>query len=127
MLSAALWYYRNFEGQQSLHSLSLCDKMCIRDRVTGAGVQVVMVTGDGKDPAAAIAREIGLVGSRDPECAIMTSDELNRLSDEQVKRILPSLRVVARALPGDKSRLVRVAGEMGLVTGMTGDVYKRQT
>ncbi|MBC8542943.1 calcium-translocating P-type ATPase, PMCA-type [Bianquea renquensis] len=90
-------------------------------QVTGAGVQVVMVTGDGKDTAAAIAREIGLVGSRDPECAIMTSDELNRLSDEQVKRILPSLRVVARALPGDKSRLVRVAGEMGLVTGMTGD------
>lgn len=43
------------------------------------------------------------------------------LSDSEVKKRLPSIRVVARALPTDKSRLVRLAQELGLVVGMTGD------
>ena len=52
---------------------------------------------------------------------ILTSDELTKLSDEQVKNILPRLRVVARSMPQDKSRLVRLAKEANLVVGMTGD------
>jgi magnesium-transporting ATPase (P-type) len=43
------------------------------------------------------------------------------MTDAEVKRILPDLRVVARALPSDKGRLVRLSQEMGLVAGMTGD------
>ena len=53
--------------------------------------------------------------------AVLTSAELGDLSDDEVKRRLPSLRVVARALPADKSRLVRLAQELDLVAGMTGD------
>jgi magnesium-transporting ATPase (P-type) len=52
---------------------------------------------------------------------VLTSAELAELSDVRVGELLPRLAVVARALPTDKSRLVRIAQECGLVTGMTGD------
>lgn len=89
-------------------------------RVLSAGVQVVMITGDNKDTAAAIAREVGLIGPFETE-GILTSAEMAKLNDAELKEKIPSLRVVARALPTDKSRLVRLSQEMGLVAGMTGD------
>ncbi len=88
-------------------------------QVQRAGVQVVMITGDRKDTAMAIAKEAGLLKS-DTDL-VMTSDELAQLSDEELKNKLASIRVVARALPSDKSRFVRVAQELNLVVGMTGD------
>ena len=88
--------------------------------VMGAGVQVVMVTGDNRDTAVNIATKLGLV-SRGETAGIITSAALNQLNDAEVKRLLPKLRVVARALPTDKGRLVRLSQEMGLVAGMTGD------
>lgn len=88
-------------------------------KVQAAGVQVVMITGDRKETAVAIAKEAGLLTSE--EQVVLTSDELNKLSDEQLKDVLPKLRVVSRALPTDKSRLVRISQELNLVVGMTGD------
>jgi calcium-translocating P-type ATPase len=87
--------------------------------VRSAGVQVVMVTGDRKETACAIAKEAGLVTEKSD--VVWTSAELGEMSDEEVKASLSSLRVVARALPTDKSRLVRLAQELDLVVGMTGD------
>jgi magnesium-transporting ATPase (P-type) len=81
-----------------------------------------MITGDSKATATAIAREVGLINNNS-DIAI-SSDELNTLSDGEISRILPNLRVVARALPTDKSRLVRIAQNKGLVVGMTGDRCK---
>ncbi len=90
-------------------------------QVVNAGIQVVMITGDNRETAAAIAREAGLIGSGREERSVITSDELKRMSDSELKARLPGLRVVARAVPSDKSRLVGVAQQMGLVAGMTGD------
>lgn len=87
--------------------------------VQNAGIQVVMVTGDRKETAVAIAKEAGLLQSNDD--VALTSAEMAEKSDEEVKKILPHLRVVSRALPTDKSRLVRIAQELDLVVGMTGD------
>ncbi len=83
-----------------------------------AQIQVVLVTGDARDTAVTVAREVGIL---DEDGLVLTSDELNRLDDQALAQILPRLRVVARAYPQDKSRLVRVAQTLNLVVGMTGD------
>lgn len=86
--------------------------------VKKAHIQTVMVTGDNKDTAICIAKEAGLYENGD---LCITSDDLSRLHDEEVKKIIPRLKIVARAIPQDKSRLVRLSQEMDLVVGMTGD------
>ena len=78
-----------------------------------------MITGDNKETATNIAKEVGLIQSHND--LVITSSELNQKSDDEVKQILPNLRVVARSLPQDKSRLVRLSQELNLVVGMTGD------
>lgn len=87
--------------------------------VQNAGIQVVMITGDRLETAVAIAKDAGLLKSND-EMAL-SSAQLNEMSDEEVKKIIPKIRVIARALPTDKSRMVRLCQEMNLVVGMTGD------
>lgn len=87
--------------------------------VKDAGIQTVMITGDNKNTALAIAKEVGLVKGK--EDIVLTSLELSKMSDEEVKRVIPKLRVVARSLPQDKSRLIRLSQELDLVVGMTGD------
>ncbi|WP_099468614.1 calcium-translocating P-type ATPase, PMCA-type [Konateibacter massiliensis] len=87
--------------------------------VQSAGIQTVMITGDSAPTARAIAKEVGLI--RNHSDLVITSNELNAMSDSTLSNKLPNLRVVARALPSDKSRLVRIAQEKGLVVGMTGD------
>ena len=87
--------------------------------INRAGIQTVMITGDNKETAVCIGKQVGILNSKDD--IILTSDELKLMSDEKVKSILPNLKVVARSLPQDKSRLVRISQEMDLVVGMTGD------
>ncbi len=87
--------------------------------VRDAHIQTVMITGDNKETAMAIGKEIGLI-EKDSDL-IITSSDLARMDDDEVKSILPRLRIVARSLPSDKSRLVRIAQSMNLVVGMTGD------
>ena len=132
----------------------LCDELrpeakTAVDDLRGAGVQVVMITGDHPETAAAIAKEAGLfLPVRQTEkrktshhtprkskaeaqkyapyvesggAVVLTGGELAAMSDEEVLKILPRLRVVARALPTDKSRLVELSKRLGCVTGMTGD------
>ena len=93
-------------------------KQAIKE-VQNAGVQVVMITGDRKETAVAIAKEAGLLNSKSD--VALTSEELNKMSDKEVKAILPNLKVIARALTTDKSRMVKLAQELNLVCGMTGD------
>ena len=85
-----------------------------------AGIQVVMITGDKKETAKAISLEAGLI-TNEAEDIIITSSELQTMSDDEIKKILKNIKVIARALPTDKSRMVRLCQELGLVVGMTGD------
>ena len=120
----------NNANEKDFKELTLVGILLIKDEVrkeaikgielvNKAGIQTVMITGDNKDTAFCIAKEIGLVTNDND--LVLTSDELNNLSDIELKKIIPKLKVVARSLPQDKSRLVRVAKEMNLVVGMTGD------
>ncbi|MBO5032722.1 MAG: calcium-translocating P-type ATPase, PMCA-type [Lachnospiraceae bacterium] len=87
--------------------------------VQNAGIQVVMITGDRLETAVAIAKDAGLLRSNDDMA--LSSSQLNEMTDDEIKKIIPKIRVIARALPTDKSRMVRLCQEMNLVVGMTGD------
>ena len=115
------------------------------EKAQRAGIQVVMITGDRLETAVAIAKSAGLLtGSIDvirdtdiilnddgvsnisklvdgKDTVALTSAVLNKLSDEDVKSIMKKIRVIARALPTDKSRMTKLCRELGLVGGMTGD------
>lgn len=114
----------NFESLTLISMITLEDKIrreaapSVR-KLRQAGIHTVMITGDSKDTAQSIAWSCGILG--DGVDTVLTGGELQMLSDSQLKELLPRLGVVARALPADKSRLVRIAQEQELVVGMTGD------
>lgn len=87
-----------------------------------AGIQVVMVTGDAEETAVAIAREAGIF-HEEKDDIVLTHEELEALSDEELKKKLGKLKVVSRAKPLDKKRLVSVAQSMNRVAGMTGKLH----
>jgi len=103
--------------------------LCLRDNVrkdaietvhtlNQAGIQVVMVTGDAEETAVAIAKEAGILC--DESDVVLTHEMLERMSDEEVAKALPNLKVVSRAKPLDKKRLVTIAQSLDDVVGMTG-------
>lgn len=89
------------------------------NKLLEAGVKVTMVTGDVLATARAIAKEAGLITKSTDIC--ITHEELAKLSNEELIKALPNLKVVARAVPSDKERLVEVSRSIGEVVGMTGD------
>ena len=87
--------------------------------IKSAGIKPIMITGDAVDTAEAIAREVGLIDIKSN--LVLSSSDLEKLSDDEIKRKLYSIAVIARALPQDKSRMVSIIESMDLVVGMTGD------
>ena len=85
-----------------------------------AGIRVVMVTGDNAGTASSVAKECGLYRPEGGELLFDAAD-LRGMTDAELSAILPRLSVVCRAVPSDKTRLVRLAQAAGLVVGMTGD------
>lgn len=83
-----------------------------------AGIQVIEITGDCIETATAVAKECGIY--KDGDIAL-TNDEFERMSDDEVKNILPQLRVISRCSPNTKLRLVTLAQEIGRSVAMTGD------
>ncbi len=88
-------------------------------RLQKAGVDVVMITGDGPDTAKSIAVDSGILFGKRRK--IVTGVELSGMTDDEIKKELPSIAAVARAYPEDKSRLVKICMSEGLVAAMTGD------
>ncbi|MDY4186446.1 MAG: calcium-translocating P-type ATPase, PMCA-type [Candidatus Borkfalkiaceae bacterium] len=102
-----------------------CITDAVRDEVyaavnecKSAGIEVKMLTGDNLETALAVAKKIGLPHSAE-NAAIGT--EIEKLSDESLKRALPSLTVIARSTPETKLRVVKLLKEMGEVVAVTGD------
>lgn len=83
-----------------------------------AGIDVKMITGDHPLTAHAVAAKIGMIKQGDVE---MTDDEFASASDEEILKILPRLRVLSRAKPNSKMRLVELLQKQGEVVAMTGD------
>ncbi|HJB67926.1 MAG TPA: cation-translocating P-type ATPase [Candidatus Fournierella excrementigallinarum] len=87
-------------------------------RCRAAGIRPVMITGDHKDTAAAIGRQLGILQS---ESQAVTGAQLDRLSDAELARRAPSFSVYARVQPQHKVRIVQAWKRLGCVTAMTGD------
>ncbi len=87
--------------------------------IENAKIHIVMITGDALETSKNIGREIGLIKSDSD--LVLTSKELATMSDEDVKKIYKDIKIIARALPTDKSRLVKIGQSLKEVVGMTGD------
>ena len=117
-------------NKEELKDLVFDALVCIKDElrkeakegislIKSAGINPIMITGDNINTAKRVAKEVGIIDDNNDLC--LTSDELNRLSDSELKSKINNLKVVARALPNDKSRLVKILEEQNQIVGMTGD------
>ncbi len=95
--------------QEATDAIEVCKK---------AGISVVMITGDHRDTAAAIAREIGVIedGGR-----VLTGPELEKLSESEFEDIVEEVKVYARVFPEQKVRIVEALQKKDNVVSMTGD------
>ena len=118
------------EDRETLNNLTLLGFVILADEirenvidgiemVNKASIHTIMITGDNKETAVSIAKELRLINSSDD--LVITSDNLNKMTDNEIIKVFDKIKVIARAMPQDKSRLVDIAKSMDLVVGMTGD------
>jgi Ca2+-transporting ATPase len=86
-----------------------------------AGINVVMVTGDHRLTAVAVARELNLLGEEEEQGKVLTGEELEKLSDQQLAGVVQNIVIYARVLPEHKTRIVKAWKAKGQVVAMTGD------
>ena len=86
-----------------------------------AGIQVVMVTGDHRLTAVAVAKELNLLGEDEEEGKVLTGAELGKLSDEQLADMVEKVVIYARVSPEHKVRIVKALKAKGRLVAMTGD------
>ena len=80
-----------------------------------SGIRVIMITGDHRETAKAIATEIGLIGEA------LTGEQLDGMSDEQLEKAVKDINVYARVSPGFKMRIISLLKKQGHIVAMTGD------
>lgn len=90
-------------------------------RCQSAGISVKMITGDSLLTAVQIASQIGIITQEDTESAFIRGKQLRQMDDETAKSALKQIKVIARARPQDKQRIVRLLQEQGEVVAVTGD------
>jgi len=95
--------------EEAIEANRLCKK---------AGIKTVMITGDHKLTAIAVAKEIGIL---EEGGIVLTGEELNRMSDDEFEEIVEDVKVYARVSPEHKLRIVRALKKKGHIVAMTGD------
>lgn len=90
----------------------------VLENIKLAGIDTIMITGDDALTAKSIAMELGMI---DGDSLVLTHDDLEKLDDDEIIQNYKRIKVIARALPKDKSRVASVLETHGLVVGMTGD------
>lgn len=88
------------------------------EEIKSAGINLIMITGDDVNTATSIAKELNML---DSDSLILTHDDLERIDDDFIVRNYSKIKVIARALPKDKSRISSVLEKSNIVVGMTGD------
>lgn len=117
-------------SSKKLSALTYTGLLLIKDQIrkttkeaittlNNAQINTIMVTGDALNTAISIAKETNII-SNSQDIAI-TSSDFNKLSSTELINLYPHLKVIARALPQDKSRLVTILENNSLIVGMTGD------
>ncbi|MBE7479419.1 MAG: cation-transporting P-type ATPase [Polyangiaceae bacterium] len=113
--------------------LTLLGFLCLEDplraevpdavaRCRGAGVKVILITGDHPDTARAIAERAGILPARSPADAVVTGEALEKLREDELMRLLGAeVRVFARTTPEQKLKIVSALKRLGLLVAMTGD------
>ena len=95
--------------EEVIHSVETCK---------GAGIMTVMITGDHRDTAYAIAKQVGIA---EDESQVVTGAELHKMSDEELAEKVLGFRVYARVNPEDKLRIVKSLKSLNKIVAMTGD------
>lgn len=120
----------NYHLTNDLNNLTFIGLIVIKDELRSeskssitiikkAGIKPVMITGDDITTAKQIATEVGIIDSNADLC--LTSTEFNKMTDEEIAKYHRNIKVIARALPKDKSRFVNILQSLKYVVGMTGD------
>ena len=98
--------------QEVKEAIKICKK---------AGIRVVMITGDHRLTATAVAKELDLLGENIEECQVLTGEELEKMTDEQLEAVVEKVVIYARVAPEHKSRIVKAWKKKDEVVAMTGD------
>ena len=86
-----------------------------------AGIQVKIVTGDTPGTAKEIGRQVALWTESDTDANILFGQEIETMSDEELEKRLPAVKIISRARPNDKERVVRILKKLDYVVAVTGD------
>ena len=121
-----------FEGRLKVSGMKMLGVVAIADPIRSevpaaikecidAGIQVKIVTGDAPGTAKEVGRQLGLWTDNDTDDSMMIGKEIAKMSEEELKQKLPGIKIISRARPNDKERVVRILKDLNMVVAVTGD------
>lgn len=120
------------EGKLCVNNLQMLGVVAISDPIRpevpaaireclNAGIDVKIVTGDAPGTAKEIGRQLGLWNENDTDANILLGQDITEMTDEQLKSVIAKVKIISRARPSDKERVVKMLKELDMVVAVTGD------